>query len=138
MDKFSRNYSIVLAIVVGALLFLFTHKNPELAEMNALLDADSELAAYPYTFRVLRIEDRVAIMTTPRSPEFPAYRALGLLFPDLANLPQEDPRLMQGQLVMAGIQEHAREIVLGTGHVSQVEWEIDRQWLADHGVQVVP
>ena len=138
MDKFSRNYSIVLAIVVGALLFLFTHKNPELAEMNALLDADSELAAYPYTFRVLRIEDRVAIMTTPRSPEFPAYRALGLLFPDLANLPQEDPRLMQGQLVMAGIQEHARDIVLKTGHVSQVEWEIDKKWLSGHGVQLDP
>lgn len=138
MDKFSRNYSIVLAIVVGALLFLFTHKNPELAEMNALLDTDSELAAYPYTFRVLRIEDRVAIMTTPRSPEFPAYRALGLLFPDLANLPQEDPRLMQGQLEMAGIQEHAKDIVLNTEHVSQVEWEIDKKWLSGHGVQLDP
>ena len=138
MDKFSRNYSIALALVVAALLVVFTYDNPELAELNTLLGADSELAAYPYSFRVLRIDDQVATMTTPRSPEFPAYRALGLLFPDLANLPQEDPRLMQGQIEMAGLQEHAKDIVLRTEHVSQVEWEIDRQWLSGHGVQLDP
>ena len=100
MDKFTRNYSIILGIVVVCLLILFIYEDPELTELNDMLQADTVLNAYPYKFRVVRLENSVATMTTPRSADFPAFRALGLLFPVLENLPQDDQRLMQGQLVM--------------------------------------
>lgn len=136
MDKFTRNYSIILGIVVVGLLVLFAYEDPKLTELNDMLQADTALDAYPYNFRVLRLENSVATMTTPRSADFPAFRALGLLFPALENLPQDDPQLMQGQLDMAHTQEHAKALVLGSGHASHVVWELDTDWLARHGIHV--
>ena len=76
-------------------------------------------------------------MTTPRSAEFPAYRALGLLFPSLDGLPQDDSRLMQGQLDMAQLQEYAKGLVLDAEFVEHVVWELDTQWLGRHDIEVI-
>ena len=138
MDRFTRNYSIALGIVILALIALFMYEDPQLAELNELLVKDTRLTTYPYRFRVLRLENRTATMTTPRSADFPAYRALGLLFPSLAGLPQDDDRLMRGQLEMARIQEHAMNIVLESDQVGHVIWELDTNWLERHGAYVEP
>ena len=138
MDTFTRNYSIALGILVIGLVFLFTSEDPAVTELNDLLHADTALASYPYRFRVLQIENNVATMTTPRSADFPAYKALGLIYPALAGLPQDDPRLMEGQLEMAQLQEYARELVIGTGHVGHVTWQLDQAWLDGNGVTIMP
>ncbi len=138
MDKFTRNYSIVLGVVVVALVALFMYEDPQIHSLNDRLLRDTRLSIYPYTFRVLRLENGVATMTTPRSAEFPAYRALGLLFPSLDGLPQDDARLMQGQLDMAQLQEYAKGLVLDTESVKHVAWELDTQWLGRHGIEIIP
>lgn len=134
MDRFTRNYSIFLGILLLGLLFWVFYENPQVRELNGLLERDSEVAAYPYRFRVLRLENGIAVMGTPRSAEFPAFRALGILFPELANRAQDDPELMQAQQTMARIQEHARSIVLDSGKARRVLWELDTNWLTGHGV----
>ncbi len=138
MDKFTRNYSIVLGVVVVALVAVFMHEDPQIQSLNDRLLRDTRLSTYPYNFRVLRLENGVATMTTPRSAEFPAYRALGLLFPSLDGLPQDDARLMQGQLDMAKLQEYAKGLVLDTESVKHVAWELDTQWLDRHGIEIIP
>ncbi|MBT8122715.1 MAG: hypothetical protein KJO10_09295 [Gammaproteobacteria bacterium] len=137
MDRFTRNYSIVLGVVIVVLVAVFMHQDPQIQSLNDRLLQDTRLSAYPYTFRVLRLEDGVATMTTPRSPDFPAYRALGLLFPSLDGLPQDDTRLMQGQLDMAQIQEYAKSLVLEAESVERVVWELDTQWLDRHDIEII-
>jgi len=137
MDRFTRNYSIVLGVVIVVLVALFMYEDPQIQSLNDRLLQDTRLSAYPYSFRVLRLENGVATMTTPRSPEFPAFRALGLLFPSLDSLPQDDSRLMQGQLDMAHLQEYAKGLVLGAEAVERVVWELDTQWLDRHGIEIL-
>lgn len=134
MDSFTRNYSIFLAIAVLGLMFWFLYEDPQVGTLNELLAADAEVATYPYRFRVFRLENGVAIMGTPRSEDFPAFRALALLFPELDGLEQDAPELMDAQQEMARIQERARTIVLGSGKVSRVFWELDSDWLTASGV----
>ena len=137
MDKFTRNYSIVLGVVIVVLVAVFIYEDPQIQSLNDSLLQDTRLSTYPYKFRVLRLENGVATMTTPRSPEFPAYRALGLLFPSLDGLPQDDTRLMQGQLDMAQLQEYAKGLVLDAEFVEHVLWELDTQWLGRHDIEVI-
>jgi hypothetical protein len=134
MDRFTRNYSLFLGFALLGLLIWVFHENPRVTALNELLAGDTEVANYPYRFRVLRLENGVAIMGTPRSAEFPAFRALGILFPALANREQDDPELMQAQLEMARVQEHARRLVLDSGEVVRVRWELDSNWLTGNGI----
>lgn len=134
MDRFTRNYSIFLAAVVLGLLFWFLYEDPQVGALNELLAADAEVAGYPYRFRVFRLEHGAAVMGTPRSADFPAFRALELLFPGLAGREQDDPELMQAQLEMARIQERAKAIVLDSGAATRVIWELDSNWLDASGV----
>jgi hypothetical protein len=137
MDKFTRNYSIVLGLIVVVLVAVFMYEDPQIQSLNDRLLQDTRLSTYPYKFRVLRLENGVATMTTPRSAEFPAFRALGLLFPSLDGLPQDDTRLMQGQLDMAQLQEYAKGMVLDAEFVEHVVWELDTQWLGRHDIEVI-
>lgn len=72
MDKFTRNYSIVLGVVVVVLLAWWINSiwQPDVWEINEVLDADAELADYPYQFRVVRFEDGVAILSTRETSRF--------------------------------------------------------------------
>jgi hypothetical protein len=134
MDRFTRNYSIVPGILLLGLLFWVFYEDPQVTTLNGLLAADDEVAAYPYRFRVLRLENGVAVMGTPRSAEFPAFRALALLYPGLAAREPDDPEMMQAQLEMARVQERARAIVLDAGPVTRMIWELDTDWLGASGV----
>jgi hypothetical protein len=134
MDRFTRNYSIFLAVVVLAMLVWVFYEDPQVAALNKRLEVDAGLAAYPYRFRVFSLEDGVAVMGTPRSAEFPAFRALGILFPELANREQDDPELMQAQQEMASLQDRARTIVLSSDDVTRVRWKLDSDWLTKQGI----
>ncbi|MBU1192046.1 MAG: hypothetical protein KKE76_10055 [Gammaproteobacteria bacterium] len=136
MDRFTRNYSVILGVIVLIVLALILYENPEVSELNNLLEQNSEVAGYPYEFKVLRLQNGIAIMSTPRSSEFPVYRALGIIFPNLANRAQDDPDVMQAQQEMARVQKRATAIVMESGKVTSIQWELDKNWLSQHGVQM--
>ncbi len=135
MDRFTRNYSIALGIILSVFLLWALYEDPLVGELNGLLEQDSAVAVYPYRFQVLTVHDGVATMGTPRSSDFPVQRALGILFPALANRAQDDPDLMRAQQDLAQVQKRAMAIVLESGKVKRVRWELDRDWLSRHGVQ---
>jgi hypothetical protein len=138
MDKFTRNYSLVLGVMVVALLAWWVKSlwQPEVWEINEVLDADAELVDYPYQFRVKRLDDGVAIISTPRNFQVPAIRFLEVIHPELAGLPQDDPRMIEAQQGLIDHQKRTQGLVLAQPGVERVDWELDVQWLADHGVQV--
>ncbi len=138
MDTFTRNYSIGLASLALALVlfWLYSLWTPRVWELNELLEAEPVVAAYPYAFRVVEFSDGVAILSTPRSFAFPAVRFLPILYPELANLAQDDPRMVAAQQRLIDAQKGAMELVQKQPDVRQVRWMLDVGWLGDHGIQV--
>jgi hypothetical protein len=138
MDRFTRIYSIGLVGVALVLLgfWLYSLWNPRVWELNDLLAAEPVVAAYPYAFRVTKFNDGIATLSTPRSFAFPAIRLLPILEPALANLAQDDPRMVAAQQSLIDAQKRAMELVQSQPDVREVRWELDIAWLADHGVQV--
>ena len=138
MDSFTRNYSIGLAAVALALLGLWLYSiwTPRVWEINAQLEADPVVAAYPYRFRVRSLSDGVAVLSTPRSFELPAFSFLPILYPELVNLAQDDPRMIAAQQRLIDAQKRALGLVQSQPDVRSVRWELDVRWLADHGVHV--
>ncbi len=134
MDRFTRNYTIILAVAALLAVVVVFYEDPEVSRLNELLSQDAEVAAYPYRFRVLEIRNGVATMTTPRSADFPAYRALLILYPELANVPLDSPVLLDAQKEMARIQWIARDVVLGSSEVNRVSWTLDDAWLRSEGI----
>ena len=50
--------------------------------------ASDKLKTYPYKFWVMKVTGETAYLSTPRNTEVPAFKALGVLFP---NLNTKDP-----------------------------------------------
>ncbi len=134
MDKFTRNYSIILATIVVIVLILALYESPGVSRLNALLSKNAEVVSYPYQFRVVSFENGVATMSTPRSAEFSAYRALAILYPELRNQSPDSSEMLDAQQEMAKVQGIARKIVVGSNDVSRVIWELDENWLRGEGV----
>ena len=134
MDKFTRIYSAILAAVVVAVSFWVLYESPGVSKLNGLLSKNTELVDYPYRFRVLELQDGVATMSTPRSADFPAHRALVILYPALRNERPDSPAMLDAQQEMARMQGTARSIVAGSSDVDRVVWKLDENWLRARGV----
>jgi len=134
MDKFTRNYMIVLAALAMFLLIWVFYEPPAVSRLNDLLKENAEVAAYPYRFRVLKLEDGVATMGTPRSANFPAFRALVIFYPELKNQPLDSLEVVEAQQELARIQGIARGIVARSDSVDRVVWALDTNWLHSVGI----
>ena len=135
LDRGTRIYlQILLALTLG-LLGLFLYQSPAVSRLNEQLARDGELNAFPYRFRVLRIEDTTAILGTPRSAEVPVAQIMGILYPHLAGKAPDQPGFQEAQLDLARHQKKAKQIVLADQEIASVRWELDREWLAQHGIQ---
>jgi hypothetical protein len=138
MDRFTRNYSIALAaIVLGLLVFwIVSTWNPRVAELNKILKADAELADYAYPFRVVKLDDGVATLSSPRSFELPAMTYLAVIDPSLANKPQDDPDMIAAQNQLIHHQKRAQSLIQGESDVTSVRWQLDRDWYTKRGIDV--
>ncbi len=138
MDRFTRNYLIVLGAAVAGLILLWiaTSWSPRVWELNEELAADAELADYPYRFRVLALEDGVATLSSPRDAEVPALRFLRTLYPDLANKPQDHPAVVAAQERLIRHQKRALALIEQQPDVQAVRWELDRDWYAKRAISL--
>jgi hypothetical protein len=134
MERYTRNYLIGLAALGIVVLISVYYESPVIGRLNDRLAANADVAAYPYRFRVLDLDQGVAMMGTPRSPEFSAHRALMILFPELADEPLDSEVLVAAQQEMARIQYIARDIVEQSADVDRVSWKLDESWLRSNGV----
>jgi hypothetical protein len=138
MDRFTRNYSIGLVVALAALaaFWIASSWHPRVHALNQILEADPSLAAYPYQFRVLSLENGIATMSTPRSFDFPVIRFLAIIHPELAGAGQDDPRMMAAQQDLANHQKKAMALIMKQPDVKAVQWQLDTEWLAEHGVRL--
>ncbi len=107
---------------------------PPPGQFNELLERDAKLAAYDYHFRVLSLENGVAALSSPRSPEMPAVRFLSILQPRLAGKPADDPAVVSAEKELAEHQARAKKLILAQPDVTQVRWVLDQGWYAERGI----
>ncbi|TCO74494.1 hypothetical protein [Chromatocurvus halotolerans] len=137
MDDFTKRYALVLAAVavLGLAWWVFNRDNVA-AEINATLERDAELADYPYTFRVVRIDEGVATVTSPRSARVPVMQFLRTAFPELADVPVDHPDMTAAQERLVAMQSRAADIISDHAEVRAVEWQIDEDWYSSRGVYI--
>lgn len=137
MDRFTRNYSIALGIIVIVALSFWIQSvwQPRVWELDSVLTSNPRLVSYPYQFRVRAFKDGIAVISTPRSFDIPAIRFLEIIDPKVSGKNQDDPEMIAAQQRLIDHQKLAMGLMLAQPGVTRVDWELDTQWLADHGVQ---
>ncbi|OQX01177.1 MAG: hypothetical protein BWK73_46920 [Thiothrix lacustris] len=127
---------MVIALLFGLGLLWFLKQDSAVNQLNATLQADPALQAYPYAFHTLKIENGVATLTTPRSPEVSVLQFLKIAQPHLDTSNPDSPEMIAAQKALAAVQEQAAKLAKAQTGITDVAWEIDRRWYASHGLIV--
>lgn len=125
---------VLLAVAILGGVAWFLKQNPTMNRLNAALQADPELTAYPYTFRVMKVEGDTAILSSPRSAQVSVLQFFNIAKPELDTSNPDSPVMISAQKELAQIQKKAGERVKTDGEIAEIRWEIDRDWYASHGV----
>lgn len=137
MKNHKLTVRILMAVLAfGAIYWFGLRTDPAVQALNQAIEDKGSLALrnYPYKFSVLRMEGSVAVMATPRSPAVPVYRMIGALYPALSGKGAENPDFIAAEKALAQVQSEARQIVLAQPNVSEVKWELDRNWLISNSI----
>lgn len=98
--------------------------------------ASPKLKSYPYKFWVMRVDGSTAVMSTPRNFDVPAFKALAVLYPDINTKDANNPAFIAVEQLLGEVQGEARAIVLAQPGIKDVTWELDREWLRKHFIEV--
>lgn len=139
MDSFTRRYLYLLGgVLVAVLAVWLAGRDGRVADLNAQLAQDPLLANYPYEFRVLEIESRVAVMHSPRSAQMSVMHFLHAAFPELQGKDVQHPDMVAAQTELGEMQSRAAAAVQAHPEVDSVRWLLDERWLAERGVMLQP
>ena len=136
MDRGTKIYAIILGTLTLALAISFLYESPKVSELNDRLESITIINEFPYHFKVLRINNGTAILSSPRSTDVPVSRILGLLFPEVKGQSTQSPDFQKAQKTLAKVQNMAREVVISDAEIKRVSWELDRSWLLQHGISL--
>ncbi|MEJ2620235.1 MAG: hypothetical protein P8163_08225 [Candidatus Thiodiazotropha sp.] len=137
LDRGTKIYAGVLGSLVGlGLLAWLLTLDFRLGEIDEMLKQDTQLAAYPYTFKALEIKGTTAIMSTPRTSAVPAVKFLGMIYPQLRRKSEQDPEVIAAQKQLGKIQGRVRELVLSREDIERVSWRIDKAWYQEKGILI--
>ncbi len=136
MDRGTKIYALILGLVTLTLAFVFLYESPKVSELNDQLESIRSIKEFPYHFKVLRIENHTAVMSTPRSTDVPVARILGILFPQVKGLSTQSADFQKAQKKLATVQNKARLTVIADKEINKVRWELDRSWLLQHGISI--
>ena len=134
MTRGMQLYALALLALIVYLFFKLVYVPAEVRELNQQLQADTYLADYPYQFKVLRIENGKAFVTTPRSASVSVPEIIAVLDPTLDGVSIEDERYQKAQQGLADRQAHVHQKVVSDPEITGVYWELDEDWLRKHGV----
>lgn len=135
LDQFTKRYLAgLLAVALLGLVFWFSSWDTRVSQLNAILEADTELASYPYRFKVLSLKDGIAEISSPRSAEVPVIQFLRIVYPELRSHGVLDESVMAAQDKLATLQSRAGKLVSEQVDVKSIRWSIDRQWYSSQGV----
>ncbi|MDP3537847.1 MAG: hypothetical protein Q8S26_03995 [Azonexus sp.] len=129
---------VVIALLV-ALDWAIRRPDSRTRELNDIIatQASPQLKNYPYKFYVLRVEGKTAVMSTPRNFDAPAFRMLGVLYPDINVKDNNNPAFIAVERLLGQVQDEVKAIVLAQPEISDVRWELDRAWLRRQGIEIL-
>ena len=137
MDRYTRNYLILLSLIAaGILAWWLSSLDFRASEINDILADDPQIAAYPYPFRVISVSNGSATLSSPRSFEVPVIRFLGIIQPRLAGKAQTDPEVMAAQAELVRVQKQAAKLAKAQPDVDRVRWQLDRDWYLERGISL--
>ena len=134
-----KRYWIIplLAFLVGLDWYI---RAPDSAarKLSSAIEAQgsAKLKAYPYKFWVIKVKDGTAYVSTPRSFDVPAFKALAVLYPDVNTKNPNDPAFIATEKLLGEVQSEASAIVMAQPGIKEVRWELDRDWLRAHFIEV--
>jgi hypothetical protein len=132
---------LYVVFLLGAVYWFGLRTDPRVDVLNQSLQQSGsrELQEYPYPFKVVRLEGvdgEIAVMGTPRSPVVPVFRMIGAIYPNLSGKSPMHPDFIAAEKELAKIQSEARQIVISQHGVGSVKWELDKNWLIAHNIQL--
>ena len=127
---------VVLLIALGLVGLWFMKQDSTANHLNGVLRADPAIQAYPYNFHVMKFDNGVATMSTPRSPQVSVLHFFTYAFPKLDTSNPDSPSVIQAQKQLSEVQEKAAKIVKSQPNVKEIQWEIDKDWYKSHGILV--
>lgn len=137
LDNFTRNYLyILMGLALIGVIWWLSNLDFRVTEINELLEADTELAAYPYPFRVKSLENGVAEVSSPRSAKLSAIQSLRVMYPELKQHNAVSDEMVAAQKELARVQSYAGQLVKRQEDVKTIRWVLDQRWLAKHGIYV--
>ena len=130
---------IALILITGFVADWLAQRPDERSrELNQVIEAkgSAQLKAYPYSFRVIRVEGNTAVMSTPRNFDVPAFRFIGVIHPEINVRDANNPAFIAAQTTLGLMQSEASRLAGSQPGIKYVQWELDKPWLAAHGIDV--
>jgi hypothetical protein len=127
--------AVALAFVVD---WLVQRPDDRARQINTAIEAKGSeaLRNYPYRFRAVRVSGDTAVLSTPRNVQVPAFRFLGVIHPDVNVKDANDPAFIAIEKELGGVQTEVMAIAQAQEGIKRVQWELDKPWLAKHGIDV--
>jgi hypothetical protein len=134
-----RYWAIILVLLlIAGLDWLIKAPDSRSNQLNEVIQtqASAKLKSYPYKFHVMKVKGDIAFVSTPRNVQVPAFKALAVLYPNINTKNPNDPAFIAVEQLLGDVQSEARTIVLTQPGIKDVRWELDRDWLAAHYIEV--
>ncbi len=127
----------IIAFLVGLDWYIRAPDSRSRELTRAIESQGSEqLRNYPYKFWVMKVEGGTASLSTPRNYDVPALKALGAMYPELDTKDSNNPAFIAAQEKLGQVQSEARAIVLSQPGIKDVRWELDKDWLRAHFIEL--
>jgi hypothetical protein len=129
---------VVILLFLAGLDWYIQAPDSRSRQLTAVIEAQGspKLKSYPYKFWVMKVEGATAVVSTPRNFDVPAFKALAVLYPDINTKDANNPAFIAVEQLLGEVQSEARAIVLAQPGIKDVTWELDREWLRKHFIEV--
>lgn len=133
-----KYWAILLIVFLVWLDWYIRAPDSRSRQLTSVIEAQAsdKLKSYPYKFWVVRVDGQTAVVSTPRNFEVPAFKALGALYPNIDTKNPNDPAFIAAEHLLGEVQSEARSILLAQPAIKDVRWELDREWLKAHFIDV--
>lgn len=123
-----KQFAIVMLVSAGFVLWIL-YGSFEILRLNHKLRQDPILEQYPYSFRVIKQDDGVAVIGALHTNYQSLHDALRLMFPGLMNVPDDSWAMRQAEKEYARMQARAQQLVREWGGFRRIRWQLDENWL---------
>jgi len=134
MDRGTKIYSLILGVISLSLAITFLYEPAKVQELNKQLEAIKKVKDFPYSFRVLRINNGIATMNSPISIDLPCGKVITIIFPRLKGKSLLSAEYQQAQEQLAEVQMLASNKIKSDPEINKIVWELDKTWLIQNGV----